>query len=63
MKEKCKWVIRPGTYNTFWAFTPCKKGFNPLTRIDKAEDIKPFYDNRYCPICGKLIECNIDLLS
>ena len=59
----CKWIVRPGTSNTFWAHTPCKSGFNYLSRINKAEDIKPFYDGRQCPICGKPIECNIELVT
>ncbi len=59
----CKWIVREGTGNTFWAYTPCKSGFNYLSRIKKAEDIKPFYDGRMCPICEKPIECNVDLLT
>lgn len=59
----CKWIVRPGTNNTFWAYTPCKKGFNYLSRVSKKEDIKPFYDNRSCPICGKKIKCDLYLVS
>ena len=61
--KKCKWTIREGTCNTFWAFTPCNPGFNYLSKINKAEDIKPTYDNRLCPICNKPIECNTELLN
>ena len=60
---KCKWVVRGGTNNTFWAFTPCVRGFNYLSRISKVEQIKPYYDSRQCPICGKPIECNIELVA
>ena len=63
MTEKCKWVVRPGTCNSFWAFTPCKPGFNPLTKVKEANQIKDAYENRICPICGKPIEINMDLLS
>lgn len=59
---KCKWVVRPGHCNTYWAFTPCKKGFNYLSRISRAEDIRDAYNGRICPICGKIIECNLELV-
>lgn len=59
----CNWIVRDGTNNTFWAYTPCKRGFNYLSRIGKVEQIKPFYDGRQCPICGKSIVCNIDLVT
>ena len=60
---KCKWVVRPGNCDTFWAFTPCQKGFNYLSRISRAEDIKAAYDGRICPICGNIIECDTALLE
>ena len=59
----CKWVVRDGTRNTFWAFTPCQRGFNYLSKIHTAEQIKPTYDGRACPICGKPIECNMYLVE
>lgn len=61
--SKCKWTIRPGINNSYWAFTPCNPGFNYISRVSRPEDIKPFYDNRRCPICGKPIECNIELIK
>lgn len=61
-KKKCKWVARPGWNNSFWAYTTCKKGFNYLSKISRAKDIKVVYDGRICPICGKIIECNIELV-
>lgn len=61
--NKCKWVVRPGTQGTYWAYTPCKSGFNYLSRINKPEQIKPAYDGRLCPICHKPIECNTKLLD
>ena len=60
---KCKWVVRGGTRNTFWAYTTCKSGFNYLSKTQNAERIKPIYDGRICPICGKTIECNTELIS
>lgn len=57
----CKWVCRPGTAGSFWAYTPCKPGFNYLSRINRWEDIKDAYDNSKCPICRKPIECDIEL--
>lgn len=58
----CKWIVREGTCDTFWAFTPCQRGFNYLSKIHMAEQIKPTYDGRQCPICKKPIECNIELV-
>jgi len=59
----CKWVVRPGTHNTYWAFTPCKKGFSPLTRINKVDEIEKAYNGRLCPICGNKIVCNMYLVE
>ena len=56
----CKWTVRPGVGNTLWAFTPCERGFNYLSKVKDIEDVKPAYDNRICPICGNVIECIID---
>ena len=62
-KEKCVWKIRSGTNNSFWAYTPCKPGFNYLSKISKPEDIIEVYNNKKCPICEKAIECNIELIK
>ena len=35
---KCKWVVREGTYDTFWAHTPCKDGFNYLSKVKRADE-------------------------
>lgn len=59
----CKWVVREGTNNTYWAFTPCKKGFNPLTRVNKKEHIRKAYENCLCPICGKKIHIDMCLIE
>lgn len=59
----CKWVVREGTNNTFWAYTTCKPGFNYLSRIHEAKDIIPAYNGRLCPICGKKIVINDELVT
>ena len=63
MEKICKWAVRPGTNNTFWAFTPCKPGFNYLSKVNRPESVKPTYDGHICPICGNRIKCNIELLQ
>ena len=62
-KQKvCKWVIRPGTQDgTFFAFTPCKRGYNFLSKVHSLDAIKPNYEGRICPICGGTIKCNTEL--
>lgn len=59
----CDWIIREGTRDTFWAYTPCKSGFNYLSKVKRADQIQPTYDGRSCPICGKPIKCNMWLLE
>ena len=59
----CKWIVREGTNNSFWAYTPCKRGFNYLSKISKASEIKKAYNERVCPICGNKIVCNMELIS
>ncbi len=59
----CNWTVRSGTKNTFWAFTPCKKGFNYLSKAKSADEIIPAYDGRLCPICGGIIKCNVELVT
>lgn len=67
MNKECNWVIRPGTHNSYWAFTPCKSGFNYLSKVHGTKnpktDIKDAYDDRICPICSKTIKCNVELLD
>lgn len=62
-EKECNWVIRPGTCNSFWGFTPCKPGFNYLSKINKVEDIVECYNGRLCPICGGVIKCNTELID
>jgi len=62
--SECKWTIRPGTKNgTFFAFTPCKKGFNYLSKVNKSDDIEATYNGKRCPICGKTIICNMEIIK
>lgn len=61
--NKCKWTIRPGTNDTFFAFTPCKKGFNYLSKVNKSDDIEATYNGKICPICGKTIICNMEIIK
>ena len=58
----CKWVVRPGTNGSFWAHTPCKSGYNPLTKINRANDIEDAYNGRICPICGRTIKIDMSLM-
>lgn len=58
----CRWVIREGRGFRYWALTTCKRGFNPLTRVNESGDIKKYYDGRLCPICGRKISCDTSLL-
>ena len=59
----CNWIVREGWNNSFWAFTPCKRGFNYLSKINKASEIEKAYNGRLCPICGNTIKCNVELIS
>ena len=57
--DYCVWVYRPGTSNSHWAFTTCKPGFSPLTRIPDSEPFvgcADFYNDCLCPICDKPIK-------
>lgn len=36
--------------------TPCKSGFNYLSKTNKVSELKDCYENRLCPICGKPIK-------
>lgn len=61
--EVCRWIVREGNGFPYWAFTTCKKGFNPLTKVSKVSEIRPQYENRLCPICGKNIELNMEIVE
>lgn len=54
--EYCEWAVREGWGNSYWARTPCKNGFNPLTKTNKVSQLKDCYEGRKCPICGKPIK-------
>lgn len=54
--EYCEWAVREGWGNSYWASTPCKKGFNYLSKTNRVSQLKDCYENRLCPICGKPIK-------
>lgn len=65
-KEKCKWVYRPGTNNSHYANTKCKGGFNYLSKLTNIEPyigVADYYNNKQCPICGKIIEMDYSLVN
>lgn len=65
-KEYCNWKYRPGTNNSHWAYTPCKSGYNPLTRIKDCEPyigVADYYNNKMCPICGKPIKIDYGVIK
>lgn len=64
-KEYCEWMYRPGTRNSHWAYTRCKPGFNPLTRIKNCEPYigcADYYDNTECPICKRTVKINYEFI-
>jgi len=60
---KCRWIVREGTNNSLWAATTCLLGFNYLSKVRNANQIKSVYDGRLCPICGKPIEIDMKLIE
>ena len=59
----CIWHIREGLNDSYWAFTPCKRGFNYLSRAKTINGIEHEYNGKQCPICGKTIVLNMDLVK
>lgn len=55
----CRWIVREGKGFKYWAFTTCKKGFNPLSRVSTIQGIKEYYDGKMCPICKNVIEIDL----
>lgn len=65
-KKYCEWKYRPGTKQSHWAYTPCRSGFNPLTRIKNSEPyigVADYYNNCECPICKKPIKMNYGFIK
>ena len=60
-KPYCQWVVRDGINDTYWAYTPCLKGFNYLSKAKVIEHIKPHYEGRRCPICHRPILIDLHL--
>ena len=58
----CKWVVRERTNNSYWAFAPCKPGFNYLSKTHRVDEIEEVYNEHICPICGNKIVCNMELV-
>lgn len=52
----CEWAVREGWGNSFWGHTPCKPGFNYLSKTNNVKYLKDCYQGRLCPICGKPIK-------
>ena len=61
--SKCKWIVREGKGFKYWAYTTCKRGFNPLTKVYTIQGVKDYYGGKLCPICNKPIELNLNLLG
>lgn len=64
--DTCKWIYRPGVNNSHFAMTPCKKGFNYLSKIPNSEPyigVADFYNGKQCPICNKPIEIKYDVIK
>ena len=62
----CRWVYRPGTAGSHWAFTTCKKGFNLLSKIKGEESevgCADVYNGRLCPICGRAIRIDYCIIQ
>ena len=66
MTEYCEWVYRPGTGDTHWAYTTCRPGYNPLTRIKPCEPFvgcADLYNGKSCPICNRPIKMNYGIIE
>ena len=66
MKRSCRWRYRPGTSGTHFAFTPCRPGYNYLSKIGASAPrvgIADWYVGRLCPICGETIEMDYSLIE
>ena len=65
-KETCRWIYRPGTNNTHWAMTTCKKGYNYLSKLNGSEPyvgVADSYNGRMCPICKKSIKMDYSIIE
>jgi hypothetical protein len=59
MEEKCIWKYRPGTNDSHFAFTPCRPGFNFLSKLSNSKPyvgVADYYNGYRCPICDKVIQ-------
>lgn len=65
-QKTCRWIYRPGTDNSHWAMTTCKKGFNYLSKLNDLESyvgVANYYNGRSCPICGKSIKMDYSIIE
>lgn len=56
--NECVWAYCPGTERSHWAYTPCRPGYNYLSKISPCKPyvgVADWYTGRMCPICGKNI--------
>ena len=62
-KPKCRWVVRPGTCNSFWAYTACTKykDYCYLSKVSNRDSVKSVYEKRICPKCNGIIEIDDEL--
>ena len=40
----CEWVVREGWGESYWGHTPCKQGFNYLSKTSKVAYLKECYE-------------------
>ena len=55
----CRWIVRECKGFKYWAFTTCKQGYNPLSKVSTIQGIKECYDGRLYPICKNVIEIDL----
>lgn len=66
-KKCCRWIYRPGTYNSHFAQLTCKLGeYHYLSRIRESEPligVADWYNGRLCPFCGGIIKMDYLILE
>ena len=58
MSAECRWIYRPGTYNSHFAFATCDKENKYLSKLPECEPyigVADVYNGQNCPSCGKRI--------
>lgn len=62
----CRWIYRPGAYESHWARTDCSKYMNYLSKVPACEPyvgVADYYNNKKCPLCGKAIKMDYRLIE